>query len=239
MSESKNLKKARGLLIDFDRAKLIRWFFSIVGILAICDMINVVLGNPSWQLERLFEMSLKNNIPLWYSAMLLMLAALVAFRCFQLVETKKEKWLWLSVVFVFWVFSIDEVALIHQHLFRGLSVLILPQHARHSITAHFSHTDWPILASPFLVALVLWFVFTIKNLFRGSSNARNFFVLGLVIFVTGGWLLEILANYLNHDSLQWVYDIHTVLRKSLELIGTITVVHALFLHEQVLAARQQ
>ncbi len=227
-------RTSQGLTVDFDHDSLIRWLFRIVGILAVCHLLNAFLGKPSWQLERLFEMSLKSNIPLWYSAMLWAFVTVIAFRCLQLTETQKEKWLWFSFVFVFGVFSIDEVALIHRHLFRAISKALLSGHTRHAIRSHFSHSDWPVLAAPFFGILIAWFIFAVKNLFRNSPKAGNTFVMGLIIFSIGGWAMEFTMNFLSHGTFEWVWDIHSVIKKSLEMIGTVIAAKGLLMQTYVL-----
>src|SRR3989338_1597201 len=101
----------------FKPQKLIRWLFCFSGLLVICHLINVAMGFPSWQLERLFGLELESNIPTWFSSVLWLITAVAAYQCFQVSEVKRNKTAWGVIAAGFLVLSIDEVAQIHESFF--------------------------------------------------------------------------------------------------------------------------
>ena len=48
--------------------------------------------------------------------------------------------------------------------------------------------------------------------------------LGFALIVLGGVVLESTINWLNHDDLQWVWDVEIVVEESLEMMGTISII---------------
>ena len=228
--------KTEDTSITFDREELICWLFRISGILVICHLANVVTGGPSWQLERLFDLGLEANIPTWFSSALWAIASVVAYQCVQLAEPRREKRLWFLISMGLLAFSIDEVAQIHENIFRIID-LFFPKIIQHEILTNFKRSDWPIIASPFLLAVLIWLWVTLKRVLQGSSRAATLLGLGLFMIIFGGWGLEITINFLNHDALQWVWDIETVFEESLEMFGAIVIISGLFTHQHVLRNR--
>ena len=104
----------------FDGNQLIRTLFRISGILVICHLLSLVMGDPSWQWERLFDLGYDNNIPTWFSSALWALAAFTAYRYSGFSVPPAEKRLWIFVALGFLVLSIDEVAMIHESIFRTI-----------------------------------------------------------------------------------------------------------------------
>ena len=228
--------KQNSVFLDIDHKKLIRALLLITGILVICHLANVVTGGPSWQLERLFDLGLEANIPTWFSSALWAIASVVAYQCAQLAEPKREKRLWIVISLGLLAFSIDEVAQIHENIFRIID-LFFPKTIQHEIVSNFKRSTWPIIASPFLAAVLIWLGVTLKRLLKGSYRAGSLLGLGLLMVVFGGWGLEITINFLNHGALQWVWDIETVFEESLEMFGAIAIISGLFAHQRVLQGR--
>ncbi len=216
---------------------MIRLLFRITGVLILIHLINLALGGPSWQIERLFCLGEEANIPTWFSSVLWALTAFASYCCSILVEAKKARTLWICITLGFLAFSIDEVAMIHENLFEVIS-RFFPEGGRSPILAHFKATNWPIIAAPFLVLTIAWLIQVFKHLsIRRPVGELLTFGFFLVIF--GGWGLEITTNFLNHDNLQWVWEIESVFEESLEMIGTIFIISGLMIHQSVLRARFQ
>lgn len=229
-----NRASDHAMLLAVNYRQLIRWLFRIAGILIICHLLNRVAGTPSWQLERLFELGLEANIPTWFSSVLWAIAAVAAFGCSQLVILKSDKNLWSLIALGLLTLSIDEVAQIHENIFRIIN-LFFPKAIQQQIISNFRATAWPIIASPFLVAVIIWLVVTLRRLLKGSSQAGLLLSLGFFTVVFGGWGLEITTNFLNHGVLEWVWSIENIFEESLEMIGAIVIISGLFAHQHVLA----
>ncbi len=211
--------------------KLIRWLLRIAGILIVCHLLNLALGYPSWQLERLFNLGYEANIPTWFASIEWFIAAVIAYQCYQSTEEEKDKRAWALIALGLLAFSIDETAQIHENIFRIIEV-VYPKSIQHEIFTYFKHSDWPIVASPFLIITVIWLGFTLRRLLKGSRRAGILLGLGLFMILFGGWGLEASINFLNHDLLQWVLEIENVFEESLEMFGAIFIVWGLLNHLQ-------
>ena len=208
----------------------------ITGIIVICHLLNLVLGYPSWQLERLFNLGYEANVPTWFSSILWAIGFVAAYQCAQLAHSKLKQRLWILIALGFLAFSIDETAQIHENIFRIIN-MVFPKSIQHEIFTHFKHSDWPVIASPFLVATLIGLSFTLKRLLKGSFRAATLLGFGFFMVVFGGWGLEITVNFLNHGTLQWVWEIENVFEESLEMFGAITIISGLFAHQRVLQNR--
>ncbi len=207
----------------------IRILLRIAGILIVIHLANLVIGGPSWQFERLFSLGLEANIPTWFSSLLWFLSAFTAFRCFEFVKTKGQKIQWSLIASLFLAFSIDEVSMIHEVIFEDIN-RFFPSDLRHYIISKFKASDWPIIAAPFLIFTVIWLISSFRNLLKGSKTAQKFLLFGFAAVICGGYGLEITTNFLNHDNLQWVWELENVFEESLEIIGAILIFSGLLKH---------
>ncbi|MBI4000086.1 MAG: hypothetical protein HY351_05665 [Candidatus Omnitrophica bacterium] len=218
--------------------KLIRWLFRFSGILVIAHLINVAMGFPIWQLERLFGLELESNIPTWFSSVLWLIASVAAYQCFQISEVKRNKTAWSIIALGFLALSIDEVAEIHESLFSIAAKHILPSVMEHNLGEMFKATSWPVLAAPFLIVIVVWLFLTLKRLLIGSPRAAWLLALGFSVSIFAGFGLETITNFLNHTSLQWVWEIEAVFEEWFEMIGPILIIAGLIKHCRFLAGEQ-
>lgn len=216
------------VFVEFEHQKLIRLLFRISGVLVIIHLVNYVLGGPSWQMERLFALGEEANIPTWFSSAIWALTALAAYRCSKLAE-KLNRTLWILIALGLLAFSVDEVAMIHEHLFAVIS-RFFPHEFRVQILSSFKATNWPIIASPFLVLTLIWLGLTFRRLLKGSKEAQKLLMLGFAVVVFSGWALEITTNFLNHVDLQWVWELESAIEEAFELIGSIVILSGLFKH---------
>ncbi len=221
------------LITEINHQKLIRLLFRATGILVIIHLINLVTGGPSWQIERLFALGEEANVPTWFSSLLWFLNFFVAYRCSRL-ESNLGRYLWFSIAALFLSFSIDETAMIHENIFAVMN-RYFPLGIRSFILEHFKASNWPIIASPFLVVTVIWLILTFRKLLKGSKDATNLLLVGFITVIFGGWALEMATNVLNHNNLQWIWEIENVFEESLEMVGAIIILSGLFKHYEWLS----
>ena len=224
-------------LYQFDYQKFIRVLLLIAGILLTCHLGNMLAGNPSWQLERLFNLDLEGNLPTWFSSTLWLLASFIAYPCFKLVQDKRGKRAWAVIVLGLIGFSIDEVAKIHESLFSVTAKYVFPKVFEYKIGPMLKITNWSILASPFLILVVIWLLLTLKHLLKDSAHAAWLLVVGLSATIVGGWGLELMTNFLNHRSLQWVLETEVIFEECLEMVGSILIISGLSNHLRILQNR--
>ncbi len=233
----KNLSTPSYSLV-FNPKSLIRWLFRISGILVICHLINVVTGAPSWNLERLFHLEFEGNIPTWFSSILWFIASIAAYQCSQYGQGNQNKTAWIMIAAGFLVFSIDEVAQIHEVIFAIINKYFYPDAIKNKIIESFKATNWSIIAAPFLILVVIWLFLTLRKLLIGSPRAARLLALGFFIAIFGAFVLETTTNFLNHGSLEWVWVIEATLEEWFEMIGAILIIAGLFAHHRFLAGEK-
>ena len=80
---------------------------------------------------------------------------------------------------------------------------------------------------PFIVAVFASFMFLLKRVFSLVPGSMFYLALGFSLIILGGVVLESTINFLNHEELQWVWDIEIVIEESLEMTGTLFIAYAL------------
>lgn len=164
-----------------------------------------------WGLERQFNLVNEANIPAWYSAVALLLSALlltvVAARERQVGGVDARHWAGLALLFYY--LSLDEAAQIHEMMkvFDGLRP-----------TGVFFYS-WILVGAAFVGLLgVLYLGF----LARLPAATRWVFVLAGSLYVTGALGVEMLESryhYLNHTWTDLPYGLMVGVEETLEMSG--------------------
>ena len=197
--------------------------------LAVANVIDLLAGQPFWGITRFIYLGFDNNVPAWYSSILLAVAGLLCYECS--VQAKKLNlpavsgglpFLLFAALLVF--MSCDEVASFHEHIggyvakFAGISSMDFAKHA-----------SWVWIGGPFIIVVFAGFLFFLKRALSLVSNSMLYLTLGISLIILGGIVLESTINFLNHEELQWVWESELVLEESLEMIGTVVIAYSLLL----------
>jgi len=213
---------------------LVRWLLRIGGVLIIFHLLNLALGKPSWQLYRIFDVGAEANIPTWFSSLLLFFASLTAFQCSKKVSLKLDRALWFLIAGCLLIFSIDEIAMIHEHVFTVIREQLLPPKVQEAIVAHFKETKWPVVAAPFVIVLGIFLVSSLKRLLKNSPQAAKLLLVGFGLVIGSAWGLELTENLMNEGALLWFWELERVAEESLEILGVIFIIKGLLAQRHVL-----
>ena len=187
-----------------------------------------ILDHPEvWGLVPLFHFDREQNLPSFFSALLLLISSGLLLIAAQKAKTAREKmlpWAFLSAVFLF--LSIDEIASIHEKL----DALI----DHYTPTSGLFHYAWvaPYGAAVLGLAAVLarWF-------FNLAIKTRTLFFLAGVCFVGGALGVEIISGFYyagietnGADVKTFFGDLLATLEELAEMIGVAIFIYALLLH---------
>jgi hypothetical protein len=193
-----------------------------IGIAAFCvlNLINLAAGQPFWLLTQLINLGLESSLPTWYSSMLWGVAAVLAWRCRDASEDSRAANTWLFLALVFAFFSIDEIAMIHERVGRFI--------ATHSgaYGELYGTARWvPMLGPVALLALgaIAWYA---RPVYQMAPCSWRLLGIGLAIFLAAALGIESTTNLLNHDTMQWWWDLEIVIEETLEMLGTWLVIEA-------------
>ena len=197
-------------------------FWGVLG-LAFLNFFNYVLGMPYWIITQFIYLGVDNNIPAWYSSMLFAVAAIVAWECFVVGKSKNLSYVWQFLIFaaLMLILSCDEVSKFHETL-------------GEFINKHFglvnadlaANTPWIWVGAPIAVGVFAVSFFMLKKILSQIPGSLTYLGLGFALIILGGVVLESSINWLNHNELQWVWEMEIIVEESLEMIGTLSIAYA-------------
>jgi hypothetical protein len=193
-------------------------FAAVMGLLSV-----YVLGyDYVFGLIDLFNLNNENNLPTFFSALLLLVCSLLLFVIASFRKSAGQPagyWLGLALIFLF--LSIDEDASIHE-------VLIVPLRTMLEVSGPFYYA-WVI---PYGLVVLAIGVAYIPFLFRLPRDIRRLIVIAGSLYVSGALGVELIEGwyYAAHDETEdLVYELLVTFEESLEMLGTIVFCYALLL----------
>ena len=168
------------------------------------------------------------NFPTWFSSMLLALAAFFSYQCSIAAKTPQRgqrMWQWAALGFL--GMSCDEVAMIHESIGNTLNKYYFKSKA-------IEHSTWVIILGPIILVMLIVFIIKIKKYLRNSRKAKQLLMIGIFVYVGGSFFLEATINLLNHQNLQWLWNLEIVLEEFFEMLGTVIIIKGLMEHRDFL-----
>ncbi|HAJ92664.1 MAG TPA: hypothetical protein DCO71_08655 [Gammaproteobacteria bacterium] len=202
----------------------LQYLFVGVIFLVVANIIDLVSGTPFWGITRFIYLGSDENVSAWYSSILLAVAGLIAYECWLYANKKNIQgslsFLLFAGLLVF--MSADEVARIHEIIgrytadFFGIS-------SRDFAT----RASWVWIGGPFVIAVFIGFMLLLRKMFSLVPGSMFYLLTGFSLIILGGVILESTINFLNHEELQWLWNIEIIVEESLEMIGTLFIAYAL------------
>jgi len=211
---------------NMDENKLIKILIVITSILILVNIINDLLGQPSWQITSLIYVGFEANITTWFSSILLLIAAIYAYKCFlasRRNQSEQKIWQFLSLGLL--GMSCDEVATIHERLGNTLNKYYFQFDA-------IKKSSWVIILGPAILLILLLFALKMRKYLKNSAKAKRLLITGILAYVGGAFILEATINLLNHDTLEWLWKIEIILEESFEMFGVILIIMGLMEHHK-------
>lgn len=168
-----------------------------------------LIGHPYAPLAKLIDLDGEANIPTWYSSMQWFCVAYVlwVFATRHLVRSQVRSWFLLIVPIVFLLFSVDEVATLHEHL-GVLTDALLPNHTRDDTP--FIHTGlyFVILGIPFII-LFIGLIAAVRPYLARYPTGFLKIVVGFAMFMFAAGGLDALSNFVEIGTLASAVQILT------------------------------
>lgn len=209
------------------------FFLAAVVVLAFFHLLITAagLGNDNW-IHKLFFLGWDNNIPAWYSSILLSVAALLAFQCSELARAfgPWDRWIFLMFCALLLLMSCDEIARIHEVL-----PVIITEGLGLKTHPIFDGHKWVVLGGPIVFIILAGFFFILTRVLKRHKPSLILLGLGFSCIILGGVLLEALTVLIPHGLLKML---EILAEESLEMIGTLLVCASLICwRDHVLASR--
>lgn len=175
-------------------------------------------------LSKLVSLDLENNIPTWYSALIIFLCSTLLFIIGGFYKRNNGKfhrhWIGLAIVFLF--LAVDESASIHE-------LLIVPVRRGLNTTGYF-YFAWVV---PAMIMLPVLFGVYYKFLLALPKETAALFLTSGSLYVIGALGMEMVGGnirYVNQETeatRSLVYELVVILEESLEMFGMALFLYAL------------
>ncbi len=215
------------------------------GILAILSMniLNDLSGRPYWPITRAIDVGQEGNIATWFSSMLWLSAASMAFLSYRISTVKciapTIGWLLLSVLLFY--AALDEGAEIHEYLGSTLVKFIAQTDGANGVTffgLNWNEPFWFLVLGPLAVGGFITAIFYFKAYFPASNTSRILVLSGSLIVLIGALGIEALNSTLlqslsPHHAIRHIMGL---LEEGLEMAGAWMVSYGLLLQKQHLSS---
>lgn len=186
------------------------------------NVLNVFLGEPSWQFTRLIDFDTESNFSTWFSSIILALAAFFAYQVSVIAGPERGRRIWQIAALVLLFMSCDEVAMIHEYIGEFF--------AKHFFDfSQTSHSAWLlVLGVPVLVGFM--FLVSRTYLHIRSAKARLFLGAGLLSYIAGAFLFESMLGFRVFPDLAkitWLWTMEVIFEEGLEMSGVIMIIKGL------------
>lgn len=174
----------------------------------------------------LFDLSRENNLPAWFSVVLLMLVAVGAAILGAATQTGRRPWYWLAVLFTY--MSLDEATDLH-----GLWPMVFDLYA---ITdSPYGLFLWVVPGAVLVVVIAALFLRWVLALPR---RTRAYFVVAGAVFVTGGIGFEVVGSLVADPTFfNPAYLVASTLEEVLEMAGVVIMLMGLAVQAEIIGLR--
>lgn len=160
-----------------------------------------------------FDLDVENNVPTWFSSMLLFLCAEMSFLIGYARRQQGDRYFphWFGLAVVLLVFSAEEIAMIHEE------VMLVVRHA-FGLKGFFFYA-WVIPGG--VIVLLLTAVF-FRFFLHLPHGCRLRIVLSAVVYFSGAIGMEMVGGWLEstHGGRDFLlYGLEVILEESLEMLG--------------------
>lgn len=212
---------------------LVKYLITITISVIFINIVSTLLNNPSWQIERMFDIRREANFSAWFSSMLLAIAAYYAYKCSTLIQTiKSGKRMWQLLSLGLLGMSCDEVAMIHEHLGELANKYFFKFDG-------IKHSSWVAIFGLPILLIIIVFILKFKQYLKDSNKAIKFLAIGASIYVFGAFFLESTLNFINYSKLAWLGKVENILEESSEMFGMIIIIMGLIEHRKYLSTQNR
>ncbi|GJM43887.1 MAG: hypothetical protein DHS20C21_07290 [Gemmatimonadota bacterium] len=208
----------------FLNGRSIRWLAAGVGALVLLNLINHAVGAPFWTITRNIDLGSDTNAAAWYSSMLLFVGAILAMDCREVARARRlpdhRELLLLAGLLA--LMSCDELARFHENL-----GALVAQRAGIADAGFARHAKWVWVLGPLVIAAFAFVALRVRRTLLRVPGTFRLFVYGILSIVVGGVFLESTINFLNHETLQMVWNLEIVAEEALEMAGSLFIAAAL------------
>jgi hypothetical protein len=185
-----------------------------------------LLGQPIERFSRFIDLDAELNLPTWYASVLWFgVAALMWIVTTRLIQrARRSSWVLLLLPTIFLLFSLDEVASLHEGLGGVLDRIVLDVPRSMTVLPR-TGVLAIVFGIPFIVASVLLFV-AVRPFLGTYRRPFNTTILGMALVLAGAFGVELMSNFVEPSSLLEAFEV--LLEEELELVGATLILWGTF-----------
>jgi len=167
-----------------------------------------------------FYLDRENNIPTYFSTMLLLLCSCLLAVIASAKKHNSDRFVfqWKLLAVIFLLLSVDEAASMHE-------ILNVPLRKGLHAGSIF-HFSWVIIGIPLVFVVVLSYLKFVLNL---PLKTRILFIVAALLYLVGALGMELVGGHYSdlHGREDLTYSMLTTIEETLELAGLVLFIHAL------------
>ena len=211
-------------MLSISIQKTVRFLFFITIIISILGLLRnifeyVLMFDYGTELLDVFNLNEEQNIPAWYSSVILLLCGIIIYLISLYKKSLKDKyhshWFWLSIIFCY--LSLDESISIHEDF--KLRFLFNKN--------HILYNDSWVIAFSILVGI---FIFTYRRFLQNlPQKTRKMFIISGCIYICGSAGLEIVGSFTQefYGKASMIHALIVTAEEFLEMIGIVVFINTL------------
>lgn len=171
-----------------------------------------------YELANRFDLDDESSVPTWWAQVLFLAIGLGAWISAHLQPDRAARWLWGLMAVLGLIFSLDEIASLHEHILQSVHNLFF----RDSSPTGLANAWW--LVAPLLLLGGVWLLWKMVRIFP----RRTTFLLaaGGVVFLAGAVVADLLTSIAPRETFL-NQGIMVAVEEGLELIGSVIVFYAI------------
>jgi len=216
------MRKALAEYFHFNR--IITAFFTVAGITVAAHLIALIFTSGGIAESLTLSTYLRGSVASWFIAVMLAIAAIVAYNLSRLSESVSSQKTWSLAALVFLVFSMSQVTNLRGYISHAL---FDPQASASQALAYFS----------VLAIFGLWLAYRLSNALAGSANAKQSILLGVALYFGGSAGMGLLTLYYQARIMNHLWPVELVMWEAIQMLGVFVLLSGVLLHEQFLYAQ--
>ena len=208
---------------------LIALLFAADLALALIAVVDFAASHPWPRLSNLFNLDAEQTIPTWYSSMQWFCAgAMFASFAIPAWQRRMRGALCIAALAATCVvFSIDEIAEIHERL--GFAADALMSGGTRNGTALWSTGLWPFLIGVPAIAAIAIVVRGTRHVFLARApRALVLLIVGFIVMFSGALGVELISNFVSADKHSAAFLAQVVVEETMEMLGVTLIAWSAF-----------
>ena len=226
VSKQSNVDVSAQVPVNISGGKLVFLLVVLTAILLLMHLASYfvqpfVSSTVGQSLDSLFNLSRENNFPSYFSAFLLMMAALLFYITHKTVKQQSSKWKlhWWLLSLIMAFLSIDEAVQLHERLATiGGKIFAQPD-------ISFLSFAWVI---PYTILFLIVGTYFLPFVLALNKRTRKLFIIAGVFYVGGALGFEFLEGHEVHrNGHTFTYWLMVTIEEVMEMTGVIILIYAL------------